>query len=385
MLTRKTMCLYVLSAALVPAHALAQDAAPLLPNTLPRFETRPLTREDRVEIHPVQTSSRLENQILTGASQSLQRLTNDRAHWQTVANFIADSTPSETLVSLRMAAISQDPYSQKNNTYEIKNQITNQYSKNTQDHFKDLPLLQKYKSGFQYQLNFTDDKKIDQPVRKPANYGLLIEDITPVKAADIATMGAVDYKSESRQANVRYTIGPLNETDSTWTKVDENMTDSSDEGPNFLVRNFNAPSPNMRFDFLPGSAGGVPGTAGSKLALTQVEGLFRNELTTANGENPQKTNQMIKFPIYRALCVIENYENAKILTQTTYGGLLVNDGMPNLSLTKNHIADTWRSDLAWTKNVHTFKAAAEMTPSWKPGNKTLQEGERYTIEYSRPI
>ena len=376
---------YIFFILLLISGAWAQPAWSEASSPLPRYETKPLTAEDRAEVTPFQTPDNWGEKVGKTAKSSFVRLSNDRGHWQAVKGFMDDSVLSETVFSNRMAALSQDPYSLKNNSFEIKNQITSQYSKNTTDQFKDIPILQKYKSGFQYQLNFTSENKTQTATSKPGKYGLLIDDITPVKAPDLATLGDPDRQSNSRPAKVHYTIGPVDEHELSINHVDEEMNAENDQQPNFFQNNFKAPSPNMKFDFLPGNTGGIPGLSGSKLSLTQVEGLFRNEFITANGDTPQKTTQQVKVPIIRSLYIMENYEDIKLHTQTTYGGLLVYETLPNLSVTKNHVEDRWRSDVAWTKNIHSIKGAIEMPPTWKPGDKTNQEGERYTVEYSRPL
>lgn len=350
---------------------------------LPRFETKPLTVGDRAEFQALARPDGWEEKVKVGAIDAFVKLSSDRGHWQAVKNYVQDSTLTDTMISSRMSALSQDPYALKDNNTEIKGQITSQYSKNSADQFKDVPIFQKVKSGFQFQLNFSngEENKLAQAKQdKKIRYGLMIEDITTVKSPDFASLDDNEFRQDAQRAKVKYTIGRIEENNLSLTHVDENIIEDEEMNQPY----FKAPSPNMKFEFLP-SSGGVPSLSGSKFAMYQVEGLFRTEYVTANGDNASKTTQMVKFPIYKALCVVENYDNFKIHTTTTYGGLLVNDTMPNLSVSKIHVEDRWRSDMAWTLSVHTVKAGIEMAPAWKPGDKTRQDGEHYTVEYSRPL
>lgn len=273
----------------------------------------------------------------------------------------------------------------------IRLHLLGQTKKSTEVKFKEaFPIIETFRKGLNYKFSLSGKGAQSAPSSTPQiRYGLIVQDIQPVDAPAIASLGtSSDMGMEyARPAKVIYTIDRLDEDRSKQpvftTPVDVEIASSS--GPT-AQQIFRRPSTDVDLKVEAANsedsvsdkvgAGALPG---AKLTLSQADGLVSTQVITTSRLGKDTLTHQFKLPLYGEANITRKVNESFKPIQTSANNLLVSASAPKLNIHHLDYEDRYKGELLVKRPGFDLGVAVEPRPFWSPGDKLRDTGDKISV------
>lgn len=364
---------------------------------------RPLTKEELAAPAPPPESLDLAGLFVKHSVIFLTKMTALQKDNGGLKKIVDDSKPEDfDRTAMRLNALYEYNGTRVDKSEDLKANISTQTSRTATERFKESSTLyKKIKSGLAFDLNLKSagnllgsEENHENASSSKIRYGLVVQEITPERARDRASIDTYDELSYSKPARVKYTIAPVDDDSGQVGLIPVPVNYDNPAISESMFENIRKPKGDFAVKVEPADptpgAGFDPTKLSGNLVISQKDGLYQykkivGQNTLAADAQAKYVTHELKVPTYKNLAFGRQYNGDRQPIQTSIYGILVYENLPILNLHYNEIDDKYRAEMILVKAPATIKGNVEMHQGWKPGGQVNQEGDKITIEISRPI